>query len=32
MEVTLWNVHYGSYFMEHTPWQLPQGTYTKEVT
>ena len=32
MEVTLSNLHYGSYLMEHTPWKLPHRTYTMEVT
>ena len=32
MEVTLWNLHNGSYLMERTPWTLPHGTYTMEVT
>ena len=32
MEVTLLNLHHGSYLLELTPWKLPQGTYTKEVT
>ena len=32
MEVTLWNLHPGSYLMELTPWKLPHGTYTIEVT
>ena len=41
MEVTSWNLHHGSYLMEHTqcklameltPWKLPHGSYTMEVT
>ena len=32
MEVTLWNLHHGSCLVELTPWQLPNGTYTMEVT
>ena len=32
MEVTSWNLHHGSYLMEHTPWKLLHGTYTMEVT
>ena len=40
MEVTLWNLHHGSYLVELTPWKLPhgitpwnvpRGTYTMEV-
>ena len=32
MEVTSWNLHHGSYLMELTPWKLPYGTNTNEVT
>ena len=32
MEVTYWNLHNGSYLIEHSPWKLPNGTYTMEVT
>ena len=32
MEVTYWNLHYGSYLVELTPWKVPNGTYTMEVT
>ena len=32
MEVTYWNVHHGSYLMEGTPWKLPHGTNSMEVT
>ena len=41
MEGTSWNLHHGSYFIEHsrwknlmepTTWKLPSGTYTMEVT
>ena len=32
MEVTYWNLHHGSYLVERTPWKLPPGTYTMEVT
>ena len=41
MDVTYFNLHHGSYLMElrqgnylveRTPWKLPQGTYTMEVT
>ena len=32
MEVTSWNMHQVSYFMERTPWKLPHGTYIIEVT
>ena len=32
MEVTSWNVKHGSYLTEGTPWKLPSGTYTMEVT
>ena len=32
MEVTLWNVHHGSYLAERTPWKLPSGTHIMEVT
>ena len=31
IDVTSWNLHYGSYLMEHTTWTLPHGTYTIEV-
>ena len=32
MEVTLLNLHHGSYLVKRTPWKLPHGTYTMEVT
>ena len=32
MQVTSWNLHYGSYLMERTPWKLPSGSNTMEVT
>ena len=32
IEVTYWNLHYGSYLEELTPWRLPNGTYTIKVT
>ena len=41
IQVTSWNLHYGSYLMdttflcylmELTSWKLPHGTYTMEVT
>ena len=32
MEVTLYNLHHGSYLMELTPWKLPSLIYTMEVT
>ena len=32
MEVTQLNLHHGSYLMERTPWKLPTGMYTMEVT
>ena len=32
MEATYWNVHHGSYLMVLTPWKVPRGTYTMEVT
>ena len=32
MEGTSWNLHHGSYLMQHTPRKLPSGTYTIEVT
>ena len=32
MDVTSWNLHHGSYFMEPTPWMLPSLPYTMEVT
>ena len=32
MEGTSWSLHHGSYLVEHTPWNLPSGTYTMEVS
>ena len=32
MEGPSWNLHHGSYLVEHTPWKLPSGTYTMDVT
>ena len=32
MDVTLWNLHNESYLVEPTPWKLPHGTDTMEVT
>ena len=32
MEVTLCNVHHGSYLTERTPLKLPSGSNTMEVT
>ena len=32
MDVTFWNLHHGSYLIEHTPLKLPHRTYTMEVT
>ena len=32
MEGTSWNLHHGSYLVEHTPWNLPSGIYTMEVS
>ena len=32
MQVTSFNLHHRSYLMELTPWMLPSGTYTMEVT
>ena len=32
MEIASWNLHHESYLMKRTPWKLPHGTYTKEIT
>ena len=32
MEVTLCSLHHGGFLMELTPWMLPTGPYTMEVT
>ena len=32
IEVTSWNLHHQSHFIELTSWKLPNGTYTMEVT
>ena len=32
MEVTSRKLLHGSYLVEPTPWKLPHGTYTMEVT
>ena len=32
MEVTSLNLQQGRYLMDLTPWKLPHGTYTMEVT
>ena len=32
MEGTSWTLHHGRYLIERTPWNLPNGTYTMEIT
>ena len=32
MEVASWNLQYGTYLVERTPWKLPHGFYSTEVT
>ena len=32
MEVTMRNLHNGSYLIELTPWKLPPGTFSMEGT